>query len=270
MQHQRGHDPEYPILITRLADAVAEGQFTDYALRSILAYKTAIVADGDVCELAGDVPLPGAAVAVDAVSDSAQDGAAGTGMLTMRVVGLSSTYVEQEETVTLTGVAPVALTKTYRRITHAYGLTFGVGGAAAGNVTLFLHGAATVYGTIIAGQVQMRQGAFCVPAGYKAIIPGWVPGIVTDAANTPAQIAIVANLPWLKTDRADLIAGVFYPHAVGYSSQPGQVDLPAPLVFPETCDLKVRAARIAGAGTVTATVWVPIMLVPNVRVWHRG
>jgi len=63
------------------------------------------------------------ASAMRVVSSSAQDGAGGTGLLTLRLIGLDANFAEIEEDITLNGVTPVISTKSFIRIFRAYGKT---------------------------------------------------------------------------------------------------------------------------------------------------
>ena len=88
--------------------------------------------------------------ALEAVSSSANDAAAGTGARTIRVEGVDANYVPFAETVTLDGATPVALANTsVIAVNNAYVLTAGSGLTNAGNVDI-----RAVTGSLIKRRIQ--------------------------------------------------------------------------------------------------------------------
>lgn len=112
--------------------------------------------------------------ALNIVSGSANDAAAGTGQRTIKIVGLDANGALQSETVTLNGTTPVVTTTTWLRVFRAYGLTAGSGGTNAGVITI-KHNVTTanVFATIVAGRSQAMLGVFTVPAGTEAKVLSW-------------------------------------------------------------------------------------------------
>lgn len=105
------------------------------------------------------------------VSTSAADAAAGTGLRTLRVVGLDTNYNIQQEDVTLNGLTPVLTTGFYRRAHTAFGLTAGSGGVNDGTITFSgAVTAANVFLVMIAGTNQTNNSGYTVPAGKTAYL----------------------------------------------------------------------------------------------------
>lgn len=76
------------------------------------------------------------AVAFEAVSDSANDAAAGTGARTITVGLIDGNYDQSEVTVTLNGATPVAITGTFLAVNYAHVATAGSGLTNAGNIDI--------------------------------------------------------------------------------------------------------------------------------------
>lgn len=111
-------------------------------------------------------------VAMEVVSNSANDAAAGTGARTVRVWGVDGNYLPFSETVTLNGATPVALTNTsVIGINGAEVLTSGSGGTNAGRIDVRTVAGATVKATIRASadvNGLTHDFIFTVPAGQYA------------------------------------------------------------------------------------------------------
>lgn len=111
--------------------------------------------------------LTGAAMEI--VSNSASDAAAGTGARTVKVWGVDGNYLPFSETLTLNGATPVALTNTsVIGINGAKVMTSGSGGTNAGRIDIRTISGAAIKSTIrSAGDVngQSQDFIFTVPSG---------------------------------------------------------------------------------------------------------
>jgi len=112
--------------------------------------------------------------ALNIVSGSTADAAAGTGQRTIKIVGLDAAGAPQEETVTLNGTTPVVTTTTWLRVYRVYGVAAGSGGTNAGAITV-KHNVTTanVFAVVKAGRSQAMLGVFTVPAGRTARVVSW-------------------------------------------------------------------------------------------------
>lgn len=116
----------------------------------------------------------GSAEAINIVSGSANDAAAGTGARTLRVEGLDASGTYVEETFTLNGTTPVVSSSTWLRVVRAFILTAGSGGTNAGAITI-KHNVTTanVFAVIKASRGQAMLAVFTVPAGRTARVTSW-------------------------------------------------------------------------------------------------
>lgn len=115
--------------------------------------------------------------AVDVASSSANDDAAGTGALTIKVVGLDANKALVEETLTLDGQTKVVGTQTFSRVIGAYVATAGSGLVNAGDIYIVKTTTGGVFtagvpatltsgvGKILAGEGRTRNGWFSAPRG---------------------------------------------------------------------------------------------------------
>lgn len=101
----------------------------------------------DLIPWGGNYAFQTAAVALEVVSTSALDAAAGTGLRTVQVTTLSGAFAEVVTNVTLNGLTAVAIPGTHRRVNKLLGLTVGSTGANQGTVTV----------RVVAGAVPQQQ-----------------------------------------------------------------------------------------------------------------
>jgi hypothetical protein len=196
--------------------------------------------------------FPAAATAMEVVSASANDAAAGTGARQVQVVGLDANYNPQSETVILNGTTPVATAKSYLRINDFHVLAVGSGGVSAGNITLRDAGAGTTRSRITAGFQRALQGIFTVPAGFRADIlyPEW--GVDTAKA---ARALVYANVD--PDEMSPLPVGVFVELIHRIMSGPVAPNLAeTPMVLPPKTDMRLSALTLAATAAVSGKIGI--------------
>ena len=112
---------------------------------------------------------PTVAYTLSVVSADADDAAADTGAITLRLEGLDDDLAVISETVTLTGTTPVVTTQAFYRLNRAYVLTAGSSRANEGAITITQSTGGIVMGYITAGLSQTQMMAYTVPAGYSIV-----------------------------------------------------------------------------------------------------
>ncbi len=146
--------------------------------------------DGGIAGAAAWVP-PTQARTHQITSTSAEDGASGlTGALTMRIFGLDSDYLEQQEDLTLNGQDNVATDNTYTMIHRMYVLTAGSAGRNLGNITAIADGNSTLTAKITADYNQTLMAIYQVPADKLGFLMSWHADL--HKAGGPATFADVA------------------------------------------------------------------------------
>lgn len=144
----------------------------------------------DIWSGGGPYPWMTGATALEAVSTSAADTAAGTGARTISIAGLlATTYTELSQTITLNGLTPVAIPTSLFRINQVTMLVPGSSKVNVGDIIIRDAGGGTVRAIIPAGYGISRQSIFTVPAGYTLQIVDQVFSINRAAAAAHATIS---------------------------------------------------------------------------------
>lgn len=128
-------------------------------------------------------------------ADTDDDGApAGTGCRTVEVRGLTSAYVEQEETVILNGTTAVDLTLEYYRINSIECVTFGSQGENDGQITLRVDGAGSTVATIEDTHNHSRMIIYSVPANKTLRCKSWhVSPNFNETGNAQFQLHVLKS-----------------------------------------------------------------------------
>ena len=192
----------------------------------------------DIC-LSGDLLLPAAAAATTIVSSSAADDGdpVGTGVRTVKVVGLVAGGGVVSEVVTLNGVGAVTLGSSYLRILDAYATTVGSGGVAAGQIDI--KHSSVVIGTIDTGTNKINRCAYTVPAAKRGRIQAWrcATGIAVDGVITFRLQVRPNGGAWITLETVEL-ADV----TPGF---PYQRTIPGGYLCEALTDVKVTATTVA-------------------------
>lgn len=115
------------------------------------------------------IPKPQTAVAMEVVSDNANDTAAGTGARTVVIGYLDGTYTAKTATLTLNGVTAVAMPENVLRVNSMIvGAVGTFGGNSLGNISVRdAGGLGATYGYMPAGIGFSRSSLYTVPAGFS-------------------------------------------------------------------------------------------------------
>jgi hypothetical protein len=148
------------------------------------------------------IPVPGG-IQLEVVSDSAQDGVAGTGVLTLEIHYLDSTFAEAVEIVTMNGTTPVNTVATdIQEIQYMHTKTAGSSGKAVGNISIKDTSGVTTYDYILAGFNQTFTARWTVPLAKKAYLLNW------HCSGLKKRIDFHVRASCDKFDRT-LLAGIF-------------------------------------------------------------
>lgn len=119
----------------------------------------------DIWSGGGLYPWMTASTALEIVSTSANDAAAGTGARTVLIQGLDINYLEVSQTITLNGTTPVAIPTALFRINSALIMSAGTGKVNAGDINIRDVVGGTIRAIIPLGYGLTRQSIYTVPAG---------------------------------------------------------------------------------------------------------
>lgn len=206
----------------------------------------------DVWDVLGTKTYPTSAGELTIVSDDAADVAAGTGARTVKLWWLDGDYVEQSDTVTMTGATPVVVAASALRFIRALVVTAGSGGQNAGPLAVKI--GATVVGQINdTGYNQTLQSHYTVPAGWTAHLLAYQ--FSQDGGLSNTLIALKSRPE----------GGVFNTKVLtsleGSATTVLNDDLVYGQSFPEKTDIKVEVLQVSQTVSVSASY--TLLLVKN-------
>lgn len=199
----------------------------------------ALIASGtveDIIVQGGSQSYPAVAtLATKLKSSTVNDAAAGTGVQTVLIKGLSSPdYAYVEQTVTMDGSTDVALGTALLRVLDMVAVTVGSGGDADGNIDVLLADN-TVVARILATQNRMSAVLFTVPAGYIAYLRHI-------SVSVRALTTVAAGLAWAVYAREMGSTGeVWLPTGIS-----GQVSVPLILVNSNAIESRSYESGLVG------------------------
>lgn len=190
-----------------------------------------------------------AGTAMEVVSTSADDAAAGTGARTVDVYYLDPSGNFLFETVTLNGITPVALTATPRRIMGgSHASSVGSGGVPAGTIKIQSVGGATVYEQWATGNRSLSC-ARTVPAGKVFYCEQW------HASVSGGKSSIVMLRAGYDPHHGNRLPGVMlFQDAMELSDAAIHVPFQVPLVIPALTDIEVVIQSAQAGARVAASV----------------
>lgn len=194
----------------------------------------------------GVYPWMTAATSLEAVSTSAQDGAAGSGAATITVPGLDANFTPTTLTVALNGTTPVALSAQLLRVqiatVTALGAAGALGGTNVGDIIIRDAGGGTVRAIIPAGYGISRSSTYTVPANRTLVIGGFF-GCINRSTNTDVvEVGIALQNAVTKV--------AIFPFEFSIRNTPYAHDLKdAPVVALQKTDVSLRVAYTANNNT---------------------
>lgn len=207
------------------------------------------------------IPFPTAGIRLEAVSASASDAAAGTGVRTVLLRYLDTSYVSHDEIMTLNGVTPVLTTATnIFRIQRLSTLTAGTGLAAAGNITLRLAGGGQSYAQIRAGRNASDSGVYTIPAGTT----GWITSLHASVAVPNSTLCADVRCTMSLDDLGNVTPGIMRTHDIlTLVDGDAMVHYPAPITIPPKTDIRLTAiATAANAAAHISGRWTFLLYTP--------
>lgn len=219
--------------------------------RRITATALAVGTDEvDVWEGGSALVYPGVAAPLEVVSSSPADDTNGVGARTILIEGLDADYSIQTESLPLMGLTPVAAARTYLRVLGIRVLAAGLGGQAAGTITLQLAGGGDVQALVTPESFGISLAShFTIPAGKTA----YVLGARYSSDDQTTRFAMVVRRP------GEAFAAIDYFQVGVAASSPSFL---VPLEVPEKSDLKIVARRPT-AQTALALVSYDLLILPK-------
>lgn len=150
-------------------------------------------------------PYSSIGVAVTIQSDSANDTLAGTGIQRVQCHYIDVDGYEQNTTLDMNGVTPVAFPENIKFIQCVHADLIGTGLVAAGNITVT--SGATVYSYVKAGDTRCTSASRYVPTSKRLIIREMVGGAISGTSAAQVKLALVATqiATHIYTDNTNII-----------------------------------------------------------------
>ena len=199
----------------------------------------------------GLYPWLTAATALEVVSTSASDAAAGTGARSVRIEGLDANYNALIQTVALNGLTAVAIPTPIFRINRVIIASAGTGKVNAGDISVRDVVGGTVRGMILTGRGLGMQSQYTVPAGYRLLVNETTFCINRPTTTRDATIAAYVSFP---TSGTYILGDDFTVngHAFTHVQYPGYG-------LPEKTDFGMRCLYVSATNTDLTASWVGIL-----------
>lgn len=124
----------------------------------------------DIWDSGGTEVLLSSAETMTIVSDSTEDGPAGTGTREMIMFGFNNDYDPIQEVITLNGTTPIVTQQEFLRVYRAYATDTGSNGSNVGNITFTATVAGTAHASIEVGESQTQKTQFTIPRGFYGLL----------------------------------------------------------------------------------------------------
>ncbi len=209
----------------------------------------------DVQDVGGVLPVQTAAVAVQVLSSSANDTAAGTGARNVQVDGIAADGTELSQTVALNGITPVSVPTVLLHVQRVMCTSFGSGATNAGDITVRTVSGSTALVVAPADHGVSQNSVYMVPAGYT-----WSLGTFFFNADNGTNTVHWKFCVMLPGTGGWICPAMFFQ---GDNALPAELrPTPAATVFPSGTRLKWQA-RCPIGGTAQVAVGMIYTLVAN-------
>lgn len=202
------------------------------------------------------------AAAMEAVSSSANDTAAGTGARTIRVTGIGTLDTAITEDVTLNGATPVALVSTYKAINSVKVLTAGSGLANAGNIDIRTVSGATVKNQISSGASMLGKSTsflYTIPKSNVGLLSS-INVTVSGATGVVQVYLLTKDSNGISFGEGEINLGI---SNTSINEGKGTIEFQNGLLIPEKTLIELRAITGAGAGILSAQAQLLVFDVKN-------
>lgn len=200
-----------------------------------------------------------AAESWEILSASANDAAAGTGARTVLVRYLDGDYIQQQVSVALNGITPVALAANCFRHQSTQVMTSGSGTKNAGQLTIRVAGGGATRALVALGESFSRQASFTTPAGYIAYLQSTAMAVGLTTGQTAAA-TIESHV--LDSGGTDSIALDFTLGAPGLD-----LTFPAGIVIPEKTTFDYRVISVSFNGVSVSVLISGLLINTTILKW---
>lgn len=226
-----------------IGNSIAVGHVPYHSPFSKLGYNPDVNnVEEDVWTVGGTYVFPPTARGMEVVSDSDNDTSDGTGVRTVLISYLDSTYAAKTEIVTLNGKTPVpTVAKDIIRVNCMLTLTAGSGGCAAGDIDIrdLAESDTPIYGCINVGENRVRQSSYTVPLNCEMYVQQLTYSAIAVSAGQKTRISMKTTQ---NPNTGVVTPGVFYVVSeIGMQDQTFTIVYSTPLKFKEKSDIRIVA-----------------------------
>lgn len=228
---------------------IAEGNIKDHKSFSKYGINPAVGSTREDLWYYGDLyPFSTAARKMVAVSTNSSDSSTGAGLSGIRSINLyylTTSFEEKSTTISLQGTVGVeTVDSDIYRVQRVRANTCGTGGAAAGQIVIKSTGG-VVYGCIPQGMTQQRSLVYTVPAGKTLFLTGINLSAGSTQSGKFCRFTVRANYD----DVSETLKTFMYPFfEVGLQDNGQTFPLDPPRRFPTGTDIVVSVTAERGIG----------------------
>jgi len=236
---------------------IAEGNVPGHENWHNFGYSPAVGTGAtDLWSKGGVYVFPGSAIQLSVFSSSAGDSSAGTGIRTVHIHYLDTSWAEKIATVSMNGTALVNTTETdIYRINAVQTSTVGTYGKSVGTISVTGTAGLVYYDHITPNFLMSRNSAYTVPAGKTLYIVG-MHGAYGHSSNQPeyGRLLYYATV----NNDGERSPGMFFGFGESMSDNTTiPIELTMPYKVPEKCDTIVSCiASAAGIANVALRGWL--------------
>lgn len=243
------YEPYMPVVKEMMAAGAISG-----ARKIMLRGRNQAISTSDetVWEPGGTYAQLTAHAALEVISSSANDAAAGTGTRTVRVRYIDANYVEQTEIVTLNGTSAVAMAATSSIAVNALeSVTTGSNLANVGNIDV-----RTVAGSVVKSRMATPIASLGSAKQFVYTIPEDHVGILGDVHFSATGVTGDLTCYLLSRDTTGMTVcegvGKSSLYVTAFNGAIGKIQNGTGLFIPERTQIELRAVVSAGAGDLVA------------------
>lgn len=207
----------------------------------------------DITSAGGLYVFMDTASALEIVSDSANDTAAGTGARSVTIMGLDASYKEVNQVVTLNGLTPVAVPLPLLRVNRLVIATAGSGRTNAGTITCRRISDGLGQRTMPVGFGVSRASMYSVPAGYTLSVNQYFASINRTGGTARSASMITMHQTAAGVQFSPFEFTVESSAPMFFESLPGTI-------ITEKMDFWLRCQSVSTNGTNVTAAWLGVLV----------
>lgn len=207
----------------------------------------------DVTSAGGLYTFLSTAAALELVSDSTDDAAAGIGARTVTVQGLDGNYKEVDQVITLNGITPVAIPTSLLRVNRLVIASAGTSKTNVGTITCRRVSDALSQRSMPVGFGVSRAAMYTVPAGFTLSVNQYFASINRTGGTTRSASIVTMHQPSTGVIFSPFEFTIENSAPMFFESLPGTI-------IPEKTDFWLRCQSVSSNGTNLTAAWLGVLV----------